>query len=73
VDRAKYDRATFWLGIASRHWNSSVSSSFAALVSAIEALTKRGIRHQFKCPICDKHTQHEVVGATQRFKDFIEK
>jgi hypothetical protein len=72
-DRAKFDRATFWLGIASRHWNGSVSSSFAALVSAIEALTERAVPHQFDCPICGKPTQHEVPGATRRFKDFIEK
>jgi hypothetical protein len=72
VDRAKFDRATFWLSIASRQRNSSVSSSFAALVSAIEALTERGVRHQFNCPICGKRTEHEVRGATQRFKDFIE-
>ncbi len=38
-DRARFDRATFWLDMASRQWNSSVSASFAAFVSATKALT----------------------------------
>jgi hypothetical protein len=71
-DKAKFDRATFWLDMASRQWTISVSAAFAAYVSAIEALTERGVAHQFKCPVCDGHTQHEVPGATRRFKDFID-
>lgn len=66
------DRATFWIDMASRQWNISVSASFAALVSAIESLTQHGDIHQFKCPICRKPTQHEVPGATRRFKDFFD-
>jgi hypothetical protein len=52
-DRARFDRATFWLDMASRQWNrtSSASASFAAFVSAVEALTERGVSHQFKCPV----------------------
>jgi hypothetical protein len=38
-DKAKFDRATFWLDMASRQWNISVSAAFAAWVSGIEALT----------------------------------
>lgn len=71
-DRARFDRATFWLDMTSRQWNISASASFAAFVSATEALTERGLAHQFKCPVCGGHTQHEVPGATRRFKDFLE-
>jgi hypothetical protein len=71
-DKAKFDRATFWLDMFSRQWNISASAAFAALVSAIEALTERGIAHQFNCPICGGPTQHEVPGATRRFKDFVD-
>jgi hypothetical protein len=31
-DKAKFDRATFWLDMASRQWNISVSAAFAAWV-----------------------------------------
>lgn len=72
TNRAKFDRATFWIDVASRQWNTSVSASFAALISAIEALTERGDIHEFQCPICGKPTQHEVPGATRRFKDFFD-
>ncbi len=71
-NRAKFDRATFWIDMASRQWNISVSASFAALVSAIESLTKRGDIHQFRCPTCGKPAQHELPGATRRFKDFFD-
>ena len=71
-DRAKFDRATFWLDMTSRQWTLSVSAAFAALVSAIEALTERGDIHHFACPKCGEQTQHEVPGATRRFKDFID-
>lgn len=71
-NRAKFDRATYWMDIASRQWNTSLSASFAALVSAIESLTERGVSHGFECPICGKPTQHEVPGATRRFRDFFE-
>ena len=43
MNRANFNRATFWMDMASRQWNISVSASFAALVSAIESLiNKRG-------------------------------
>ena len=71
-DKKKFHRATFWLDTSRRQWTISASATFAAHVSAIEALTERGIAHQFKCPICGGHTRHEVPGATQIFKNFIE-
>jgi hypothetical protein len=71
-DKAKFDRATFWLDMASRQWTISVSAAFAAFVSAIEALTERGVAHQYNCPICGGHTRHEVPSTTRRFKDFID-
>ena len=70
-NRAKFDRAAFWIDIASRQWRFSVSASFAALVAAIESLTERGKIHQFECPTCGKPTQHEVPGATRQFEDFL--
>jgi hypothetical protein len=70
--REKFDRALFWLDTSHRQSTVSVSTAFAALVSAIEALTERGDPHQFNCPICRKQTQHEERGATRRFKDFID-
>lgn len=70
--RAKWDRATFWIDIASRQWNTSVSASFASLVSAIESLTERGDIHQFECPTCGERAQHEVPGATRLFRDFFD-
>lgn len=68
----RFDRATFWMDVASRQWTVSVSASFAALVSAVESLTTRGEAHHFDCPTCAKPTQHEVPGATRRFMDFFE-
>jgi len=69
---AKFDRATFWMDMASRQWTISVSASFAALVSAIESLTERGTAHSFDRPICSGPTQHEVPGPTQLFRDFFD-
>jgi hypothetical protein len=45
VNRSKFDRAAFWMDVASRQWTMSVSASFASLVSAIESLTERGTTH----------------------------
>jgi hypothetical protein len=43
TNRSKFDRAAFWMDMASRQWDITVSASFAALVSAIESLiNKRG-------------------------------
>jgi hypothetical protein len=54
--RERFDRATFWIDMASRQWNICVSASFAALVSAIESLTERGCIHHFGCPTCGEPT-----------------
>lgn len=69
---AKFDRAAFWMDMASRQWNISVSSSFASLVSAVESLTERGTTHRVYCERCGDHRQHEVPGATERFRAFFE-
>lgn len=71
-NHAKFGRSLFWIDVASHQWNLSMSASFASLVSAIESLTERGDIHQFNCPVCAKPAQHEVPGATRRFKDFFE-
>jgi len=50
-DREKFDRATFWMDMATRQWNISMSASYAALVSAIESLITtqgRGVTKRFK-------------------------
>jgi len=71
--REKFDRAAFWLDVASRQWIIFVSASFAALVTAIEALTEgRGKIHDYKCPVCGQPTSHEVPGPTRRFIDFFD-
>jgi hypothetical protein len=60
------------MDIASRQWTTSVSSSFASLVSAIESLTGRGTAHQVYCEQCQTDRSHEVPGATERFRAFFE-
>lgn len=70
-NRDKFDRALFWMDLASRYWNTSASSSFAALVSAVEALTSRGVTHKAVCSDCGPIT-HEWPGATERFRQFFE-
>jgi hypothetical protein len=42
--RAAFDRAAYWLDVAARQWSFSVSASFAAIVSAVEALGNRADR-----------------------------
>jgi len=39
--REEFDRAAYWLDVASRQWHFSMSASFAALVSAIESLINK--------------------------------
>ena len=67
---AKFDRATFWLDMASRQWDISVSAAFAAYVSAIEALTERGDIHQFNCPICNRSNPARGAGRNSTFQGF---
>jgi hypothetical protein len=50
-DRAKFDRAAFWIDMAARQWHLSMSLSFTAVVSAIESLMeqeRRGVARRFK-------------------------
>jgi hypothetical protein len=71
--RAKFDRATYWMGMASRQWEDSMSASFASLVSSVEALTERGIKHSVYCDKCKKEVSHDVPGATENFRAFFER
>jgi hypothetical protein len=71
--REKFDRAAYWLDMASRQWYLSASSSFACLVSAIESMVDRGATHKVFCPQCRADFSHDVPGALQRFKEFLEK
>jgi hypothetical protein len=43
-NRDKFDRAGFWMDMASRQWTVSFSASFASLAIAIEALGDRSLR-----------------------------
>ena len=56
ANRSKFNRAMFWMCQSARVWTLSISASFAAVVSAVEALTDR----QF------------IPSATWRFHDFFE-
>ena len=51
---------------------SSHSASFASVVSAIEALTDRGVTHQVFCGECKENRAHEVPGPTERFRNLLE-
>jgi hypothetical protein len=73
ANRAKFDRAVFWMDVSSRQWTISLSSSFASLVSAVESLTDRGSVHRVYCKQCKGERQHELPGATERFRAFFEK
>ncbi len=58
--RERLDRATFWLDGVSRQWTFSMSSSFASLLIALEALTKGGTRHETQCNECPWTGTHDV-------------
>ena len=73
TNRAKFDRAAFWMDMASRQWTIAISSSFASLAAAVESLTHRGSVHRVYCEECKGHCQHEVPGATERFRAIFEK
>jgi hypothetical protein len=70
--RSKFDRAAFWMDVASSQSTISASSSFASLVSAVESLTDRGTTHRVYCEQCRDYRSHEVPGATERFRSFFE-
>jgi hypothetical protein len=71
-DLAKFDRAAFWMDMASRQWPMSLSVSFASLVSAVESLTERGTTHLVFCEECNKKMSHDSPGATEQFRFFFE-
>ncbi len=70
--RAQFERATFWIDIASRQWIISGSSSFTSLVSAVESLTDRGTTHHVRCEKCNEDRGHEAPSATERFRAFFD-
>jgi hypothetical protein len=72
ANRAKFNRAAFWIDMADRQWTVAVSSSFASLVTAIEAMTERGQQHRVYCDKCNAQQSHEVPGAVERFRSFFE-
>lgn len=71
-DGDKLDRAMFWMDMAARQWEISKSSSFASLVTAIEALVMRGQEHRVFCPCCQEEKSHDVPSATANFRNFFE-
>jgi hypothetical protein len=71
--REKFDRATYWMSMASRQWEDSMSVSFASLVLSVEALTDKGTRHYVHCEECKKKVPHDVPGATENFRAFFER
>src|SRR5215831_7186076 len=42
ANREKFNRAGFWMDMASRQWTVSLSASFASLAIAIESLAESG-------------------------------
>jgi len=72
--QAKFDRATYWLSMARRQWEDSMSASYASLVSAAKALTTEGSsKHNVYCEQCKEIRSHDVPGATEKFRAFFEK
>jgi hypothetical protein len=71
-NKERFNRATFWVDMASRQWTLSVSASFASLVSAIESLTDMGTTHSVYCEKCDRERAHDVPGATEKFRTILE-
>ena len=69
--REKLDRSLFWFSTLKDIRNVSVSASFAAMVSATEAMTSRSVPHAILCPDCHRPTEHEVPGSTKLFKNFL--
>jgi hypothetical protein len=70
----KFDRAAYWLSMASRQWEDSMSASYASLVSAAEALTPEdGTKHSVYCDECKKDRTHDVPGAMEKFQSVFKK
>ena len=67
-DHATFDRACFWLDMASRQWPLSLSASFAALVSALEALINhrgRGSAERFR-QFVERHAPGSSTAAERQ-------
>jgi len=72
--RAKFDRAAYWLSMASRQWEDSMSASYASLVSAAEALAPADrTSHSVYCDKCKKNRTHDLPSASDKFQSFFEK
>jgi hypothetical protein len=71
-EKMKFDRATYWVDMASRQWTLSVSASFASLVSAIESLTDKGTAHHVYCKMCKRDLSHDFPGAVEQFRTTLE-
>jgi hypothetical protein len=65
--QAKFDRATYWLSMASRQWEDSMSASYASLVSSAEALTEPSSKHSVYCNECKKNLSHARRKSSGRF------
>ena len=70
--RRKFDRCLFWIDFAAATWGISTSSSFAALVSAIESLTGRDSSLQERCAECGRTKEASGGGPTAKFQNFLE-
>ncbi len=71
--RERFDRAAYWMSMASRQWPDSMSASYASLVSAAEALTAKSTKHSVFCSTCNATRSHDVPGATQKFRALFER
>jgi hypothetical protein len=74
ASQTKFDRATYWLSMASRQWEDSMSASYGSLVSAAEALTtEESSKHWVYCDECEAKRPHDVPGATEKFRALFER
>lgn len=73
ADAQMFDRAAYWVALSDVIWDLSKSSSFTALVTAIECFLSRGSMHRTTCGVCGERFDHETPGPTRQFKEFIEK
>jgi hypothetical protein len=71
--RERFDRALIWLDLASEQWTTSMSASFASLVSAVEALVVRGVTHTAHCRQCGTEHSHDSPSVGALFQGFFER
>jgi hypothetical protein len=71
--REHLDRALFWFDLASEQWTTSMSASYASLVSAIETLVGRGTVHHAFCKLCGEERTHDVPSLSEMFKHFLDR